>query len=72
MPPLDFRSPRLFVDAALAPGETVALERSQSNYLGNVLRLAAGDSVLVFNGRDGEWRASIAGRKRPDSLSITR
>ena len=70
MPQLDFRSPRLFVDAALAPGETVALARDQSNYLGNVLRLAAGDTILAFNGRDGEWQASIAGRKRPDSLTI--
>ena len=70
MPLPDFRKPRLFVDAALAPGETVALERSQSNYLGNVLRLSAGDTILVFNGRDGEWQASIAGRKRPDNLEI--
>jgi 16S rRNA (uracil1498-N3)-methyltransferase len=70
MPQLDFRKPRLFVDAALAPGQTVALERDQSNYLGNVLRLAAGQTILVFNGRDGEWQASIAGRKRPDSLTI--
>jgi len=70
MPELDFRKPRLFVDAPLTAGETVALERSQSNYLGNVLRLSSGDTILVFNGRDGEWRASIAGRKRPDSLTI--
>src|ERR1700688_564215 len=70
MPLLDFRSPRLFVDAPLAMGETVELERNQSNYLGNVLRLAAGDTILVFNGRDGEWQASITGRKRPDSLAI--
>jgi 16S rRNA (uracil1498-N3)-methyltransferase len=35
-----------------------------------VLRRTAGDSFLVFNGSDGEWRASIAGRKRPDSLTI--
>jgi 16S rRNA (uracil1498-N3)-methyltransferase len=70
MPQLDFRSPRLFVDAALAAGETVQLERSQSNYLGNVLRLSAGDSILAFNGRDGEWQASIVGRKRPDSLTV--
>jgi 16S rRNA (uracil1498-N3)-methyltransferase len=70
MPQLDFRQPRLFVDAALAAGETVALERSQSNYLGNVLRLSAGGTILVFNGRDGEWQASIEGRKRPDSLKI--
>ena len=70
MPKPDFRSPRLFVDAALAAGQTVALERNQSNYLGNVLRLAAGGTILAFNGRDGEWQASIAGRKRPDSLTI--
>ena len=70
MPQLDFRKPRLFVDTALAPGESVALEHSQGNYLGNVLRLSAGESILVFNGRDGEWQASIAGRKRPDRLSI--
>src|SRR6266566_3277306 len=70
MPQLDFRQPRLFVDAALAAGETIALERNRSNYLGNVLRLSAGDTILVFNGRDGEWQAAIIGRKRPDSLEI--
>jgi 16S rRNA (uracil1498-N3)-methyltransferase len=70
MPQMDFSAPRLFVEAALAPGETVALERNQSNYLGNVLRLAAGDAILVFNGREGEWRAEIGGRKRPDSLTV--
>ena len=70
MPEFDFRAPRLFVDAPLASDETVELERDQSNYLGNVLRLSAGDTILVFNGRDGEWQAAIAGRKRPDQLSI--
>src|SRR3954447_8460834 len=70
MPDLDFRAPRLFVDAPLDPGERIALERNQSNYLGNVLRLAAGEQVLAFNGRDGEWQGAIAGRKRPDSLEI--
>jgi len=70
MPQVDFRQPRLFVDAELAPGATVALERGQSNYLGNVLRLSAGSTILVFNGRDGEWQASILGRKRLDGLGI--
>jgi 16S rRNA (uracil1498-N3)-methyltransferase len=70
MPELDFNAPRLFVDARLDPGERIALEKNQSNYLGNVLRLAAGERVLVFNGRDGEWQAQIGGRKRPDSLEI--
>ena len=66
----DFRAPRLFVDAPLSAGATLTLGRDQSNYLGNVLRLAAGATVLVFNGRDGEWRAAISGRKRPDTLEI--
>ncbi|MBR0797125.1 16S rRNA (uracil(1498)-N(3))-methyltransferase [Bradyrhizobium jicamae] len=71
MPELDFRSPRLYVDAPLRTGERIELDRNQSNYLGNVLRLAAGDTVLAFNGRDGEWRAEIGGRKRPDTLDVT-
>jgi 16S rRNA (uracil1498-N3)-methyltransferase len=71
MPSHDFRKPRLFVDAALESGVTIALERDQRNYLGNVLRLAAGDSILVFNGRDGEWEAAIIGGKRLDGLEIT-
>ena len=70
MPDLDFRAPRLFVDAPLREGARIALERNQSNYLGNVLRLSAGETILVFNGRDGEWRAAIEGRKRPDGLTI--
>jgi 16S rRNA (uracil1498-N3)-methyltransferase len=70
MPEYDFRAPRLFVDAALASGASVALDRAQSNYLGNVLRLKSGGSILVFNGRDGEWQASLSGRKRPDQLTI--
>ena len=67
----DFRSPRLFVDAPLASAAIIDLDRNQSNYLGNVLRLAVGDTVLVFNGRDGEWRAAISGRKRADQLTLT-
>ena len=70
MPSHDFRAPRLFVDAPLAQDGKVALDRDQSNYLGNVLRLAAGAEVLAFNGRDGEWQAAIEGRKRPDGLVI--
>ena len=70
MPDLDFRAPRLFVDTPLREGEKIALERNQSNYLGNVLRLSCGETILVFNGRDGEWKAAIEGRKRPDGLTI--
>ena len=72
MPEIDFRAPRLFVDTPLRPGAVAVLDRDQSNYLGNVLRLAGGDSILVFNGRDGEWQAELAGRKRVESLTIIR
>jgi len=70
MPQIDFRAPRLFVDVPLQAGTMVALDRNQANYLGNVLRLSAGESILVFNGHDGEWRATISGRKRPESVGI--
>jgi 16S rRNA (uracil1498-N3)-methyltransferase len=62
----DFRSQRLFVDQPLAEAATLSLEAAQSNYLVNVLRLKAGAAVLVFNGRDGEWRAELAatGKKK--------
>jgi len=55
----DFRTPRLYVDAPLAAGCEVALAAAQAHYLRNVLRLKAGEAVLVFNGRDGEWRATL-------------
>jgi 16S rRNA (uracil1498-N3)-methyltransferase len=67
MPRYDFRTPRLFVDAPLQAGAQVALSREQANYLFNVLRLERGSAVLVFNGRDGEWRASVAGTGKRDA-----
>ena len=71
--PYDFRSPRLFLDADLGDGTTVPLAREQANYLLNVLRLGNGDTVLVFNGRDGEWLAGIeVSGKRTTSLTMER
>jgi 16S rRNA (uracil1498-N3)-methyltransferase len=67
----DFRSPRLFVNDALAPGAEIGLEKPQAHYLINVLRLKSGDPVLAFNGKDGEWRATIASRGKATTLSIT-
>jgi 16S rRNA (uracil1498-N3)-methyltransferase len=64
LPRYDFRSPRLYVGDALAQGNTVLPGKSQAHYLRNVLRLKPGDEVLLFNGRDGEWRAALAGGKR--------
>ena len=69
----DFTTQRLFLDAPLAEGERIAIDRDQANYLVNVLRMNAGAAVLVFNGRDGEWRAVLEGdRKRAALLVETR
>jgi 16S rRNA (uracil1498-N3)-methyltransferase len=62
--PYDFKSPRLFVESDLSKGAHVAAEAAQANYLLNVLRLKDGDTILLFNGRDGEWRARLAEAKR--------
>jgi 16S rRNA (uracil1498-N3)-methyltransferase len=62
---------RLFVDASLEPGGAVALDEGQSHYLLHVLRAKAGDRVLLFNGRDGEWQAEIgAASKRGVTVAI--
>jgi 16S rRNA (uracil1498-N3)-methyltransferase len=55
----DYTMQRLYVSDDLAEGAAIALEREQSHYLANVLRMKAGQPLLVFNGRDGEWRAEI-------------
>ncbi len=60
----DSKLQRLFVRGVFAPGARVELDRSQAHYLVNVLRLEAGDSLLVFNGRDGEFRATLATESR--------
>ncbi len=52
---------RLFVEEVLAAGQAVGLAAAQAHYLGTVLRLGRGEAVAMFNGRDGEWRATIDG-----------
>ncbi len=51
---------RLFVTHDLAPGAMLGLNPDQSRYVIAVMRRAPGDSLLAFNGRDGEWRAVVA------------
>ncbi|MGA8172979.1 MAG: 16S rRNA (uracil(1498)-N(3))-methyltransferase [Methylocystis sp.] len=55
----DFAAQRLFVEAPLHADARVAPTPAAQNYLLNVLRLRAGDPLLLFNGRDGEWRSRI-------------
>ena len=61
------RPPRLYVEPDLGAGARVPLDAKQAHYLAHVLRLADGDPVLAFNGRDGEWRCRMeasGGRRR--------
>jgi 16S rRNA (uracil1498-N3)-methyltransferase len=51
---------RLYVDQPLAPGQAVALSQDQAHYLTGVMRLTAGAAILLFNGKEGEWRATLA------------
>ena len=51
---------RLFVDGNLDEGARLEPTSDQARYLTAVMRLTAGDALLVFNGRDGEWRARLA------------
>ncbi|GGY41099.1 16S rRNA (uracil(1498)-N(3))-methyltransferase [Parvularcula lutaonensis] len=47
-------APRLYTEAGLGRG-SFSFDQAQARYLGSVLRLGAGDTVRLFNGRDGEW-----------------
>ncbi len=55
----DFSAQRLFIDAPLAAGAALAPPPESLNYLLNVLRMREGEAILLFNGRDGEWRARL-------------
>ena len=67
----DFGAHRMFVEGPLARGASVACTPPQTNHLRNVLRLKLGGEILVFNGRDGEWRAEITGgSKRSAELEV--
>lgn len=51
---------RLHVPQPLSAGAAIAPTLDQSRYLTQVMRLKAGDTLHVFNGKDGEWRVSVA------------
>ena len=71
MPDHDFRSQRLHVAADLQAGATLRLAAEQAHYVANVIRLPVEGALLLFNGRDGEWRARrMPGGKRDVTLVV--
>lgn len=64
----DFGATRLFAEAELRSGARLPVGADRANLLLNVLRLKAGDRLLAFNGRDGEWRATLIEAKKRDAV----
>ena len=52
-------APRLFVDTTLSEGMRLPIEGQQAHYLGKVMRVGAGDAVIVCDNRTGEWVARV-------------
>lgn len=51
---------RLYVESALGAAARIEPDAGQAHYLLHVMRAKQGDRVSLFNGRDGEWIASLA------------
>ncbi|WP_119299527.1 16S rRNA (uracil(1498)-N(3))-methyltransferase [Dongia deserti] len=65
--------PRLFIEQPLSTGSTIAADERAQHYLRNVMRRSAGDPLVLFNGRDGEFEAEIAAiDKRKAEMKVTR
>lgn len=62
----NYRLQRLYCDSPITGGEAIAASKQQAHYLQNVLRLTEAAEILIFNGRDGEWKARLRphGRKQ--------
>lgn len=63
---------RLFVDQPLGAGQVFALNEGQANYLFAVMRLGVGDSILAFDGQNGEWRAEVVEAGKRKGLLVCR
>lgn len=61
---------RLYVDQPLGAGQAVALSQDQAHYLTGVMRLGEGAPILLFNGRDGEWRATLAQAGKRNAIAV--
>ena len=66
----NYTLPRLFLPDDLSAGAEIELPREAAHYLTTVIRKSEGDSLRVFNGKSGEWRAEIT-ETRKKSAQIT-
>ncbi len=59
-------APRLFVPTPLGKGVAVALDGNPAHYLIAVMRVKAGETVLLFDGISGEWAATARDIRKRD------
>ncbi|GAA0446510.1 MULTISPECIES: 16S rRNA (uracil(1498)-N(3))-methyltransferase [Sphingomonas] len=65
-------TPRLFLEATIAPDAAIRIDGPQAHYLLSVLRAKPGDPVKLFDDRTGEWLATVAhAGKRDLTLQVT-
>lgn len=60
--------PRIYVPHPVETGDVVATTAKQARYLETVLRMRAGDPLVVFNGTAWEYRAVV--RRSPSGLAL--
>lgn len=66
-------APRLFVETQLSEGQSVSIEGGQAHYLGKVMRVNAGDAVILCDDATGEWLAHVGqAGKREVVLEVER
>ena len=53
-------APRLFVDQRLESGARIDLDGQQAHYLSRVMRVAAGETVILCDDQTGEWAARVS------------
>lgn len=54
------RVPRIYTDLDLSPGQQIDLDEQAARHVGTVLRMQPGRALILFNGRGGEYRASVS------------
>ena len=57
--PCSLSVPRIYLPVPLATGATVTLDKQTAQHVVRVLRLRAGETLILFNGEGGEFEATL-------------
>lgn len=62
--------PRLYCDSRLGDNLQVELSEAQAHYIRNVMRMNESDNIRLFNGKDGEYLASLTTIKKRSASAL--